>query len=179
MAKKSKSDKVRPVAIVVSRYNGEVTVKMLEGAVDVYTRRGGRQEDLGVVEVAGAFELPTVCDRLADTELYWGVLALGCILKGETDHDRHLATAVTNGLVQVSIDYPTPVGFGVLTVDTMQQAKDRAGGEKGNKGAEAMEALLDAMAAMNAIDEVVESEEHGKLRYGLGRTVAKLGGSEA
>lgn len=135
----------RRVAVVVSRYNAFVTDRLLEGVRAEFERLGGAPEDLVVVRASGSWELPNLAADAADTGDVDAVVALGCIIKGETSHDQHLARAVCDGLMRVSLDYGAPVGLGVLTVDTEQQAKDRAGGAQGNKGAEALRAALETL----------------------------------
>ncbi len=147
------------IAILVSRYNGSITSRLLEGALEEYAARGGAPEGEGgergggaaTFEAPGAYELPALALAAADTGRYRGVLALGCLIKGETRHDRYIAEAVAHGLMQVTLQTGVPVAFGVLTVDSPKQAKARAGGEVGNKGQESMAALLDTIAAMEAI----------------------------
>jgi 6,7-dimethyl-8-ribityllumazine synthase len=135
-----------PIAIVVSRYNESITEKLFAGAVMAYTNAGGRERDIKVVEAAGAFELVALSMAAADCGQFAGVIALGCIIKGETKHDEYLAHAVTQGLANISLVTGIPVGLGVLTVNNAHQARDRAGGKLGNKGAEAMNALLMSIA---------------------------------
>jgi 6,7-dimethyl-8-ribityllumazine synthase len=140
-----------PVAIVTSRYNASVTDALRDGAIEAYVRAGGRYEDLALIPAPGSFELPALALAAARAGRFAGVVALGCLIKGETSHDRFIADAVAHGLVQVTIATGVPVAFGVLTVDTPQQARDRAGGSKGNKGQEAMTALLDTIAAIQSL----------------------------
>jgi 6,7-dimethyl-8-ribityllumazine synthase len=130
------------VAIVVSRYNATITDRLLEGAVAAYEGAGGDRDDLVVVDAPGSFELPGLALLAAQQEEVAGVLAIGCIIKGETSHDEYLAHAVAYGLVSVTMKTNMPVSFGVLTVDNVAQAEERAGGRHGNKGEEAMRALL-------------------------------------
>lgn len=139
------------VAVVISRYNASVTDRLLAGAREVYAEAGGNPLALRVVPAPGSYELPALSLAAARTGRYRGVVALGCLIKGETSHDQHIASAVAQGLVNVTIATGVPVAFGVLTVDTPEQAEDRAGGSHGNKGAEAMAALLDAVREMDAL----------------------------
>lgn len=135
------------VAIVVSRYTASVTGALLEGAVGEYRRRGGDPSMLAVYEAPGSFEVPAIAMAAAKSGSFGAVVALSCIIRGETRHDRYLAQAVASGLMSVSIQTGVPVGFGVLTVESPRQARERAGGKKGNKGSEAMAAALDAAAS--------------------------------
>lgn len=139
------------MAIVVSRYNGSITSLLLEGAIAEYLAKGGRPADLEVFDAPGAYELPALALTAARTGRFAGVLALGCLIKGETRHDRYIAEAVANGLVGVTLATGVPVGFGVLTVDTVQQAQARAGGDKGNKGKESMSAVMEVIVTARAI----------------------------
>lgn len=123
----------------------------MEGAATAYANRCGDTEQVVFVPAAGAFELTAIASELAASARFDALVALGCIIRGETSHDQHLAAAVTDGLSRISIDYRIPVGFGVLTVNNAKQARERAGGKWGNKGEEAMDAALDTLAAINAI----------------------------
>lgn len=139
------------VAIIVSRYNASITGPLLDGALTTFAQTFSGADQPEVFEAPGAYELPTLALHAALSERFDGVLALGCIIKGDTSHDRVIADAVAKGLLDVSLSTGVPVAFGVLTVDTPQQATDRAGGSKGNKGQEAMSALLDSIDAINTI----------------------------
>jgi 6,7-dimethyl-8-ribityllumazine synthase len=136
------------VAIVVSRYNHSVTNKLLEGAQQVCARAHAAVD---VFPAPGSYELPALARACAASGHYQGVVALGCLVRGETRHDRYIAEAVAQGLVAVSVATGVPVAFGVLTVDHAKQAKERAGGRKGNKGAEAAAAVLESIVAIDAI----------------------------
>lgn len=136
------------VAVVVSRYNGSVTSRLLQGAVACAERAGVGVE---VVEAPGAYELTALAAAAADTGRFAGVVALGCIIRGDTDHDRYIAAAVAHGLTEVTLRTGVPVAFGVLTVNNAAQARARAGGSKGNKGEEACGALLDTIAAIRGL----------------------------
>lgn len=139
------------VAIIVSRYNTSVTDRLLEGALACYEAAGGAPDTVVVIEAPGAFELPALALAAARTGRFQGALALGCVIRGETSHDRYISQAVATGLVQVSLETGVPAAFGVLTVDSPEQAEARAGGAKGNKGEEAMQALLHTIAAGDAL----------------------------
>lgn len=147
----SRAARVPDVAIVVSRYNATVTGALLDGAREAYVARGGDADRLRVVEAPGAYELPALSLAAAATGRYAGVLALGCVIKGETSHDRYISHAVAQGLIGVTLATGVPCAFGVLTVDTPEQALARAGGEHGNKGDEGMHALLDTIEQMSAL----------------------------
>ena len=138
------------VAIVVSRYNATITDKLLEGARSTFAVHFPLS-NLEVIPSPGSFELPALALAAAKTGRFQGIVALGCLIKGETAHDRIIADAVAQGLIQVTIATGVPVTFGVLTTDTPEQALARAGGNHGNKGADAMSALLDTLAAMDTL----------------------------
>ncbi len=139
-----------PIAIVVSRYNRSVTDRLLAGAIAAYVELGGRERDLKVVDAAGAFEIPFLVSAALGSGGFLGAVAIGCIIKGETSHDEVLGHAVTGTLASISASMG-PVGLAVLTVNTTEQAKARAGGTLGNKGGEAMTAVLQSLAAARAV----------------------------
>lgn len=142
-----------PVAIIASRYNPGVTAGLLDGAIGEYERRGGDRAALAVVEAPGAFELPQIGAVAAATGRYRAIVCLGCVIKGQTPHDEHIARAIAHGLTDLSRQTGMPVAFGVITALDAGQALARAGGARGNKGVEAMSAALDALAAMDALRE--------------------------
>lgn len=139
------------IAVVVSKYNTEVTGALLEGAKKAFDALGGDEGDLTVVHVPGAFELPVVAGACVRSRLYDGVVALGCLIKGETVHDRVIADATAHALSSISATSGIPVGFGLLTTDNQVQALARAGGDKGNKGEDAMRACIETHGALGAI----------------------------
>ena len=139
------------VAVVVSRYNASITEALLEGALKEYEWRGGTAGAVDVYRAPGAFELTVLALAAAETGRYQGVVALGCLIRGETRHDRYIAEAVSQGLTRVSVKTGVPVSFGVLTVQSGKQARKRSGGKKGNKGADAMSAVLDSIEEIEAI----------------------------
>jgi 6,7-dimethyl-8-ribityllumazine synthase len=136
----------RHVAIVVSRFNESVTMRLLEGAVDALERHGGERANIDVVWVPGAWELPSGARALLATERYDAVIALGAVIRGETPHFEFVAGEASRGLAQASADFDVPIGFGLLTTDTLEQADARAGGAHGNKGWDA------ALAAIEMVD---------------------------
>jgi 6,7-dimethyl-8-ribityllumazine synthase len=129
------------VAVVVSRYNEEVTERLLEGALGALRAAGVADDALTVARVPGAFEIPATARRLAAT--HDAVVCLGAVIRGETAHFEHVSQAVTEGLTRLALEAPCPVTFGVLTTYSDDQALQRAGGIYGNKGAEAAEAALE------------------------------------
>ncbi len=137
-------------AIAVSRFNSFITERLLEGAVDCIVRHGGREEDITVVKVPGAFELPLVAKKLAKMD-FDAVIALGAVIRGETPHFDYVAAEVSKGIANVSLEAEKPIVFGVLTTDTVEQAIDRAGTKAGNKG---WEAALSAIEMVNLLREI-------------------------
>jgi 6,7-dimethyl-8-ribityllumazine synthase len=140
----------------VSRYHDSITSKLLKGAIAEYVSRGGAKDDVFVVDAPGAFELPTLAAEAAMCGVFDAVVVLGCVVKGETSHDQHLATAVANEIARIGVDTGCPMGFGLLTVETMAQAEARAGGDQGNKGEEAMAAALDTLESLERLAAHVE-----------------------
>jgi 6,7-dimethyl-8-ribityllumazine synthase len=131
------------VAVVASRYNADIVTRLLAGAVEELERHGAARESLTIVLVPGAWELPYVCRRVAEAGGHHAVVALGCVVRGETPHFDYVCSEAARGITEASRDTGVPVTFGVLTVDTQQQAEDRAGGRHGNKGAEAAAAAVE------------------------------------
>ena len=134
--------RVGRVAIVVSRYNELVTSRLLDGARSCCTEAGLTEGDIDVCWVPGAFELVGAADALAAEGEYVCIVALGAVIRGETPHFDFVAGETSRGLGEVVLRRSVPVGFGLLTVDTMAQAQERAGGAAGNKGYEAAEAAI-------------------------------------
>jgi 6,7-dimethyl-8-ribityllumazine synthase len=139
------------VGLVVSRYHGAITASLRGGAERAFLEAGGAPEDLIVMEAPGSYELPVLCRALVLETGVDAAVALGCIITGETPHDRYIAQAVASGLMTVAAETGTPVSFGVLTCATLEQAKARAGGSHGNKGAEAMLAAIEAASAIRGL----------------------------
>jgi 6,7-dimethyl-8-ribityllumazine synthase len=141
------------VAILVSRYNEVITTSLLEGALACCREAGLAREEIDVIWLPGAFELPAGAAAAAETGRYSCLVALGAVIRGETPHFEYVAGEAARGLGAVAVEHALPVGFGLLTVDTLQQASDRAGGSAGNKGHEAAAAALrtaDALAQLRA-----------------------------
>jgi len=136
----------RHVAIVVSRFNESVTMQLLEGAIDALERHGGARANIDVVWVPGAWELPAGARALLATERYDAIVALGAVIRGETPHFDFVAGEAARGLADAAADFDVPVGFGLLTTDSLAQAEARAGGAHGNKGWDA------ALAALEMVD---------------------------
>ena len=133
----------RRIAVVASRFNESVTQPLLDGALDALVRHGVAADDVDVVWVPGAFELPVAARTLLASERYDAIVAVGAVIRGETPHFDYVAGEAARGLAQASQDAGVPIGFGVLTCETMEQAMDRAGGSHGNKGWDAAIAALE------------------------------------
>lgn len=142
----------RRFAVVASRFNEPITAKLVAGALDALTRHGASPEDIDVVWVPGAWELPAVARRLLATDRYDALVAVGAVIRGETPHFDYVAGEAARGLSQASAEYDRPVGFGVLTCDTMEQAEARAGGAHGNKGWDAALAALEMADLFEKLD---------------------------
>jgi 6,7-dimethyl-8-ribityllumazine synthase len=130
------------IGIVTSRFNPEITERLEQGALSALRRMGVREEEIAVVRVPGAYEIPLAAMALMESEVD-GVVALGAVIRGDTSHYDYVCASVERGCSDVQLDYGRPVGFGVLTCDTDEQALDRAGGKHGNKGADAAEATVE------------------------------------
>lgn len=141
-------------AIVVARFNDFVTSRLVDGALDALAQHGVKTADVPVVKVPGAFEIPLIARRLAESERYDAIIALGCVIRGGTPHFDYVAGEAAKGVAAVSVSTGVPVAFGVLTTDTIEQAIERAGTKMGNKGAEA------ALTAMEMVN-LVRALEHG------------------
>lgn len=137
--------------VAVARFNSLVTDRLHEGAVNTLLRHGVDPANVDTVRVPGAFELPLVVKRLAATGRYSAVIALGCVIRGGTPHFDYVAGECASGLSRVSLDLDTPVSFGVLTVDTIEQAIERAGTKAGNKGEDA---ALTALEMVNVLRQI-------------------------
>ena len=147
-------------AIVVSRWNGELTSRLEAGSVDALTKAGARKDAIEIFRVPGAFELPLAASRAAETGQFDAVIALGVVIRGETPHFDFVAGQAAAGIMQASLDTGIPVMFGVVTADTPEQAEARCGGSVGNKGFE---------AAMSAIEMANFSREIEGLEQGEGK----------
>lgn len=130
-------------AIVVSRYNESITSKLLAGALETLAAAGVADGDIDVAWVPGAWEIPLAAGRMAFSEQYAAIICLGAVIRGETTHDQHINRQVSLALGQLTLEAALPVAFGVLTVNTLEQAIHRAGGNVGNKGVEAAEAAIE------------------------------------
>lgn len=128
--------------IVVAEWNPEITMAMCKASLKTLAKYGAEKGNVSIIYAPGSFELPMVAQLLAEKKCFNAIICLGCIIQGETKHFDFIAESVANGIQDVSLKYNTPVIFGVLTPNNMQQAKDRAGGKYGNKGEDAAIAAI-------------------------------------
>ena len=145
-------NKEQKVAIISARFNHFITDRLVEGAKDFYARHGGDPEALDLVLVPGAFEIPFALERLLESGKYDAVCCLGAVIRGATPHFDYVSAEATKGIANVALKYGKPVSFGVLTVDSIEQAIERAGTKAGNKGAEAMGSLIELINLYGEIE---------------------------
>jgi 6,7-dimethyl-8-ribityllumazine synthase len=138
-------------AVVAAKYNAVIVDALLAGALDAFKRHGVREDRVKVVKVPGSFEIPLAAQELAKTGKYVGVVCLGCVIRGDTDHYEYICRAAADGISQVGLSTGVPVVFGVLTCETMDQAVDRAGGTAGNKGAEAALTAIEMAGLLHSL----------------------------
>jgi 6,7-dimethyl-8-ribityllumazine synthase len=138
--------------VVVSRFNAFVVESLLNGALDTLKRHGTDENDITVVRVPGAFEMPLAAQRMAASKSFDAIIAIGAVIRGGTPHFEYVAGECTKGLAAVSLQYDVPVAYGVLTVDTIEQAIERAGTKAGNKGAEAALSAIEMVSLFRSMD---------------------------
>lgn len=153
------------IGVVVSRFNDFITRRLLDGALDSLRRHGVPGEAVDVAWVPGAVEIPLAAQRLARTGRYHALLALGAVIRGATSHYDYVCSMTSSGIERVSLECDVPVIFGVLTVDTIEQAVERAGSKAGNKGAEAASAAVEMATLLRQLDGT------GRVRPAVGREV--------
>lgn len=141
-------------AVVVARYNENITSKLCQGAVDKLQELGVPENAIDVVWVPGAWEVPLIARQLSATCRYNAVVCLGAVIKGETTHDEHINREVSRALGEIGLEFRLPVLFGILTCNTMEQAIHRSGGDVGNKGAECAEAAIEMVEVLNQLNEL-------------------------
>jgi len=139
--------------LVVGRWNSFVVEHLLEGAVDTLRRHGVKESQMTIVRAPGAFEIPLVCKKVAASGKADAIIALGAVIRGGTPHFEYVAGECTKGLAMVSMEYDVPVAFGVLTVDTIEQAVERSGTKAGNKGEEAALSALEMVSLLAALND--------------------------
>lgn len=139
-------------AIVASRFNDFVVDRLVDGAVDALVRHGASEKNIELIRVPGAFDMPLAVRKVAQSRRYDAIVALGAVIKGATAHFDYVAGECSSGLARAALDSGVPVGFGVLTTDTLEQAIDRAGAKAGNKGADAALAALEMANLLKKLD---------------------------
>lgn len=137
--------------IVVARFNSFIVDGLEGGAIDALRRHGVEDSEIDIVRVPGAFEVPLAAQAMAESDKYAGIIALGAVIRGSTPHFDFVAGECTKGLATVSMDHNIPMGFGVLTVDSIEQAIERAGTKAGNKGAEAAMTVVEMINVLKKI----------------------------
>ncbi len=138
--------------ILVSRFNSFIVERLVEGALDTLRRHGAEDTAIEIVRIPGAFEMPIAAQRMAATKKYDAIIALGAVIRGGTPHFDYVAGECTKGLSMVSIQHDIPVTFGVLTVDTIEQAIERAGTKAGNKGSEAAITAIEMVNVLRKLE---------------------------
>jgi len=139
------------VAIVAARFNDFIVDRLISGAIDYLVRHGGSKDDLTLIRLPGAFELPLAALKLARSGNYDGVVVLGAVIRGATPHFDYVCNECAKGVAQASMETGVPMGFGLLTCDTLDQAIERAGSKGGNKGVEAASAMLETIRVLEQI----------------------------
>ena len=139
------------VAIVATRFNDFIVDRLVGGAMDFLTRHGMNPDDAVIIRVPGAFEMPLVCKKVAESGKYDGIVAVGCVIRGGTPHFDYVCGECAKGVAQVELASGTPIGFGLLTCDNLEQAIDRAGVKAGNKGVEAASAMLETVRVLEQL----------------------------
>jgi len=138
--------------IVASRFNDFIVDRLLRGAVDALVRHGAEPQDIEIVRVPGALEMSLALRKLAGSRRHDALIALGCVIRGATPHFDYVAGETSRGIAQVSVAHEIPVGFGVLTVDTIEQAIERAGTKAGNKGADAALSVIEMATLLRKME---------------------------
>lgn len=137
--------------IIISRFNNFVSNKLLEGALDALARHNVSEENITIVYVPGAYEIPVISKKMAQSNKYDAVIALGAVIRGETPHFDYVASEVAKGVAQVNLETGVPVIFGILTTDSLEQAVERAGSKGGNKGFDAAMSALEMISVCEQI----------------------------
>ncbi|MCZ6172549.1 6,7-dimethyl-8-ribityllumazine synthase [Campylobacter ureolyticus] len=143
----------KKVAIISSRFNHIITDRLVEGAKDAFLRHGGKDENLSLILVPGAFEIPFALQKVLESKKFDAVCCVGAVIRGSTPHFDYVSAETTKGIANVTLKYNVPVTFGVLTTDTIEQAIERAGGKAGNKGFEAMSGLIELLSLYENLGE--------------------------
>ena len=141
------------IGIVAARFNEFIVSKLVGGAEDALVRHGVKEEDIEIAWVPGAFEIPLIAKKMAKSGKYDGIVCLGTVIKGATSHYDYVCAEVSKGIAQVSLSEETPVAFGILTTDTIQQAIERAGTKAGNKGYDAAVTVIEMANLLTDIEK--------------------------
>ena len=139
--------------IVAARFNQSIVDRLIGGALDTLTRHGAVESKLRLIHVPGAYELPLAVQRVAKTRQYDGIIALGTVIRGATPHFDYVCSECASGLIRVSLEFDLPIGFGVLTCDTIEQALERAGTKAGNKGADTAMAVIEMISLLQQLGD--------------------------
>ncbi|KXB67093.1 6,7-dimethyl-8-ribityllumazine synthase [Aedoeadaptatus coxii] len=145
--------KDRKFAIVVSRFNDFITSKLVDGALDCLLRHEVKDEDITLVKVPGAFEIPLAAQKLAESKQYDGVICLGAVIRGATTHYDYVCNEVSKGIAKITLDTGLPVGFGIVTTENIEQAIERAGTKSGNKGYDTAMSVLEMVDLFGAMEK--------------------------
>ncbi|MEA3363715.1 MAG: 6,7-dimethyl-8-ribityllumazine synthase [Thermodesulfobacteriota bacterium] len=137
--------------IIVSRFNSFISDRLLEGTIDTLIRHGADSEQMTIVKVPGAFELPLVAKKMANSDKYDALICLGAVIRGGTPHFEYVSSEMTKGIASVSLQSELPIAFGVLTTDSVEQAIERAGTKAGNKGVEAAMSAIEMVNLLGAV----------------------------
>lgn len=139
------------IAIVATRFNDFIVDRLVGGAVDYLERHGLPADNMTLIRIPGAFELPLVCKKLAASKKYDGIVALGAVIRGATPHFDYVCAEASKGIAHVTLEHDLPIGFGLLTCDSIEQAIERAGSKGGNKGVEAAAAMLETIRVLEQL----------------------------
>jgi 6,7-dimethyl-8-ribityllumazine synthase len=140
------------IGIVAGRFNDFIVARLIEGAVDALVRHGVSPADIEIVRVPGAFEMPLALQRLAQGRRHDALVALGCVIRGATPHFDYVSGEASRGIAQASLAHELPIGFGLLTVDTIEQAIERAGTKAGNKGVDAALSAIEMATLLRQLE---------------------------
>ena len=140
-------------ALVVSRFNDFITEKLMSGAMDGLVRSGAQEDDIDIVKVPGAFEIPLIAKKLANTGRYQAIICLGAVIRGATPHFEYVSAEVTKGIAMIGLESEIPIIFGILTTETIEQAIERAGSKAGNKGWSAAMTAIEMVNLVEVVDQ--------------------------
>lgn len=154
----SKSNTNDKFGIVVSKFNGEITEKLLDGCLKTLISNGANTKNIDIVKVPGAFEIPTCAKNLIDFKKYNAIICIGCVIRGETTHYDHICTSVSNEIAYLGVLSSMPVIFGILTCENEEQALARAGGKEGNKGSDAATSAIEMITVLRNLKAKYDQE---------------------